>query len=112
VRVIDFTGSTAYGEWLERHALQAEVYTEKAASTASSSTRPTTSPACARTSPFSLSLYSGQMCTTPQNLFVPRDGIETDQGHKSFDEVAPGRRPPSRRCSGTSRGLPRCSAPS
>ena len=39
---------------------------------------------------FSLSLYSGQMCTAPQNIFVPRGGIETDQGHKSFEEVADG----------------------
>ena len=37
---------------------------------------------------FSLSLYSGQMCTTPQNLFLPEGGIDTDQGHRSFDEVA------------------------
>jgi phenylacetic acid degradation protein paaN len=36
---------------------------------------------------FSLSLYSGQMCTTPQNLLIPRDGITTDAGHKTFDEV-------------------------
>ena len=35
---------------------------------------------------FSLSLYSGQMCTTPQNLYVPRDGIDTDEGHLSFEE--------------------------
>jgi phenylacetic acid degradation protein paaN len=34
---------------------------------------------------FSLSLYSGQMCTTPQNIYVPRQGIETDEGHLSFD---------------------------
>ena len=39
---------------------------------------------------FSLSLYSGQMCTAPQDIFVPRGGIETDAGHKSFDEVAAG----------------------
>ena len=39
---------------------------------------------------FSLSLYSGQMCTAPQNIYVPRDGIETDEGHKSFGEVAGG----------------------
>ena len=39
---------------------------------------------------FSLSLYSGQMCTAPQNIFVPRSGVETDEGHKSFDEVAKG----------------------
>jgi len=37
---------------------------------------------------FSLSLYSGQMCTTPQNILVPRDGIETDAGHRSPDEFA------------------------
>ena len=36
---------------------------------------------------FSLSLYSGQMCTTPQNLLIPREGILTDQGPKTFDEV-------------------------
>ncbi len=25
----------------------------------------------------------------PQNLYIPRGGIETDAGHKSFDAVAP-----------------------
>ncbi|MDQ4060997.1 MAG: aldehyde dehydrogenase family protein, partial [Pseudomonadota bacterium] len=39
---------------------------------------------------FSLSLYSGQMCTAPQNIYVPADGIDTDEGRKSFDEVAQG----------------------
>jgi phenylacetic acid degradation protein paaN len=37
---------------------------------------------------FSLALYSGQMCTAPQNVFVPKGGIDTDEGRKSFDEVA------------------------
>jgi phenylacetic acid degradation protein paaN len=37
---------------------------------------------------FTLSLYSGQMCTTTQDIFVPAGGIETDEGHKSFDQVA------------------------
>jgi len=35
---------------------------------------------------FTLSLYSGQMCTTTQNLLIPETGIETDQGHKSYEE--------------------------
>ena len=39
---------------------------------------------------FSLTLYSGQMCTTPQNVLVPRDGIATGSGHKSFADVADG----------------------
>ncbi|MFI8751303.1 aldehyde dehydrogenase family protein [Vreelandella lionensis] len=38
--------------------------------------------------PFSLSLYSGQMCTTPQAIYVPKSGIETLEGHLSFDDVA------------------------
>lgn len=39
---------------------------------------------------FSLSLYSGQMCTAPQNLFIPAEGVETDQGTLSFEAVASG----------------------
>jgi len=88
VRVIDFTGSTAYGEWLERHALQAEVYTEKAGVNVVVIDSTDDLRGMTGNLAFSLSLYSGQMCTTPQNLLIPRDGIDTDDGHKSFDEVA------------------------
>ena len=35
---------------------------------------------------FTLSLYSGQMCTTSQAIIVPAGGIATDEGHKSYDE--------------------------
>jgi phenylacetic acid degradation protein paaN len=90
VRVIDFTGSTAYGEWLESHARQAAIYTEKAGvNNVVVDSTDDFAGMCANLA-FSLSLYSGQMCTTPQNLLVPRDGIDTDEGHKSFDEVAAG----------------------
>ena len=51
------------------------------------STRPTTCAACWATWPSRCTLYSGQMCTTPQNIYVPRDGIDTDEGHLSFEEV-------------------------
>jgi len=44
--------------------------------------------AAAKNIAFSLALYSGQMCTAPQNIYVPRDGIRTADGHASFDEVA------------------------
>ncbi|AKU12231.1 PaaZ [Azoarcus sp. CIB] len=36
---------------------------------------------------FTLCLYSGQMCTMTQAIVVPADGIATDQGHKSYDEL-------------------------
>ena len=29
------------------------------------------------------------MCTAPQNVYIPRGGIDTAEGHLSFDQVAP-----------------------
>ena len=44
----------------------------------------------ARNVAFSLSLYTGQMCTAPQNVYVPKGGIDTSEGHLSLDQVAQG----------------------
>ena len=73
-----------------RERREAQVYTEEAGvnSIVIDSTDDFTG-MCANIA-FSLSLYSGQMCTAPQDIFVPRSGIDTDEGHKSFDEVARG----------------------
>lgn len=90
VRIIDFTGSTAYGEWLENNARQAAVYTEKAGVNTIVVDSTDDFAGMCRNIGFSLSLYSGQMCTTPQNVLVPESGIETEQGHKSYREVADG----------------------
>jgi phenylacetic acid degradation protein paaN len=90
VRVIDFTGSTEYGEWLEGNARQAVVYTEKAGVNTVIVDSTDDFAGMCRNIAFSLTLYSGQMCTAPQNILVPADGIGTDEGHKSADEVAAG----------------------
>ena len=87
VRVIDYTGSTEFGDWLEDNARQAQVYTEKAGVNTVLVDSTGDYAGMLGNLAFSLSLYSGQMCTTPQNLLVPRDGISTDQGHKGFREV-------------------------
>jgi acyl-CoA reductase-like NAD-dependent aldehyde dehydrogenase len=36
---------------------------------------------------FSVSLYSGQMCTAPQNFFIPEGGINSPAGHISYDDT-------------------------
>jgi phenylacetic acid degradation protein paaN len=90
VRIVDFTGSTQYGDWLEANARQAAVFTEKAGVNAVVVDSTDDFAGMCRNIGFSLTLYSGQMCTTPQNILVPAGGIETDQGHKSFDDVAAG----------------------
>lgn len=90
VRIIDYTGSTAYGDWLEANARQAVVYTEKAGVNTIVVDSTDDFAGMCRNIGFSLTLYSGQMCTTPQNVLVPAGGIGTDQGRKGFDEVAAG----------------------
>ena len=90
VRLVDFTGSSGYGEWLERNAHQAVVFTEKAGVNTVVIDSTDDFAGMARNLAFSLSLYSGQMCTAPQNLLVPRAGIAADGGHKTFTEVARG----------------------
>jgi len=90
VKIIDFTGSTANGRWLEEHARQAQVYTEKAGVNQIVIDSVADWKGAVRNIAFSLSLYTGQMCTAPQNIYVPKDGIDTAEGHLSFDQVAAG----------------------
>jgi len=88
VRIVDFTGSTANGRWLEEHARQAQVYTEKAGVNQIVIDSVADMPAVARNIAFSLALYSGQMCTAPQNIYVPQGGIRAGDGTLTFDQVA------------------------
>jgi len=87
VRVIDYTGSTSYGEWLEANALQARVFTEKAGVNCVVIDSTDDLHGLAANLAYSLSLYSGQMCTTPQTIFIPRVGIETESGPASVADV-------------------------
>jgi phenylacetic acid degradation protein paaN len=86
IRIVDFTGSTAFGLWLEEHARQAAVYTEKAGVNMVLVDSTDDYAGMLSNLAFSLCLYSGQMCTTPQDLLVPADGLATEQGRKSVDE--------------------------
>lgn len=88
VRSIDFTGSNAFGDWLIANCRQAQVYAELAGVNNIVIDSTDAYKAMLRNLAFTLSLYSGQMCTTSQALFVPAAGIETDAGHKSFDDLA------------------------
>jgi phenylacetic acid degradation protein paaN len=88
VGVVDYTGGPGFGTWLEQNAHQAEVYTEKAGLNTVLIDSTDDLRGMANNLAFSFTLYSGQMCTAPQNVYVPRDGIDTDEGRLSFDQVA------------------------
>jgi phenylacetic acid degradation protein paaN len=86
IALVDYTGSSAFGTWLEEHA-PGQVYTEKAGVNAVVIDSTADLAGMMRNLALSLSLYSGQMCTTPQNLFVPAGGIAADGAHVAFDDI-------------------------
>ena len=90
IAIVDYTGSNSFGSWVRANAGNADVYTEEAGVNSIVIGATGNFAGMCTNIAFSLSLYSGQMCTAPQDIFVPRSGIETDEGHKSFDEVAAG----------------------
>lgn len=90
IALIDYTGGPAFGDWLEKNARQAVLFAEKAGVNSVVIDSTDDFRGMVQNLAFSLSLYSGQMCTTPQNIFIPKNGVKTDTGHLSVDEVARG----------------------
>ena len=89
VKLIDYTGGTAFGDYIESIPGKT-VFTEKAGVNSVILESVKDPKAVFGNLAFSFSLYSGQMCTAPQNIFVPADGIKTAEGHLSYDEVVEG----------------------
>jgi phenylacetic acid degradation protein paaN len=90
VKLIDFTGGNDFGDWLESHACQASVFTEKAGVNSIVLDSTDDFLGLCTNLAFSLALYTGQMCTAPQNLFIAEVGISTDEGQKTPADVAGG----------------------
>ncbi len=86
VRIIDYTGGPEFGNWLEENARQAAVYTEKAGVNCIVIDSIDDYKAMLRNLAFTLSLYSGQMCTTPQTIFVSSEGVRTPDGIVSTEQ--------------------------
>lgn len=90
VAIIDYTGGSAFGDWLEQNATHALVFTEKAGVNSVVIDSVADLKGVFRNLSVSLSMYSGQMCTTPQNVYLPKDGIDVDGEHVPFEAVAAG----------------------
>lgn len=90
VRIVDYTGGPAYGAWLEAEGARRGqlVFTEKAGVNTVVVDSTDDLAGLLANLAFSFTLYSGQMCTTPQNVYLPRDGISTDEGPLSFESFA------------------------
>src|SRR5262249_47507147 len=88
VALVDFTGGPQFGAWIEANARQAVVFTEKAGVNSVIVDSADDLGGVVRNLAFSLSLYSGQMCTTPQNVYVPKAGITAGGQRVGFDDFA------------------------
>ncbi len=87
VKLIDYTGSSAFGNYLESLPGKT-VFTEKTGVNSVIVDSVDNPDKVAANIAFSLSLYSGQMCTAPQNILIPDGGVRTAAGTLTFEEFA------------------------
>lgn len=89
VKVIDYTGGSAFGTYLEKLGAEENkvVLTEKAGVNPVVLDSVANLDAVLDNLAFSVSLYSGQMCTAPQNIFINANGVTEGDNHVPFDEV-------------------------
>lgn len=86
--IVDFTGSVAFGQWVEQNAHPALVFTETAGCNTVVLESADDLDAALRSLATTLCMFSAQMCTSPQNIYVPRQGVRTPAGLVPFADVA------------------------
>jgi phenylacetic acid degradation protein paaN len=87
VKLIDYTGNSVFGNYLE--TLRGKtIFTEKTGVNSVIMDSAEDIDKATANLAFSLALYSGQMCTAPQNFFIPESGVSTPAGNVPFDVVA------------------------
>ncbi len=84
IKLIDYTGNSKFGNYLE--GLNKVTFTEKAAINPVIIDSTKDIDGLVSNLAFSISLYSRQMCTAPQNIYVPAGGIKITGGVVSFDD--------------------------
>jgi len=85
VKLIDFTGNSEFGSYLESLPGKT-VFTEKTGINSVILDSVEDVAKVVQNLAFSLSLYSGQMCTAPQNIFIPASGVGTAEGTVSLNQ--------------------------
>ena len=88
VRLIDYTGSSSFGEYVESLTSTGKtVFTEKAGVNSVILDSTPNLDATFQNLSFAVSLYSGQMCTAPQNFFIPITGVKSGDAIVPYEEV-------------------------
>jgi phenylacetic acid degradation protein paaN len=87
-RIIDFTGGQGFGRWIEQNQRDKQVYTETAGCNSVVLESAVDLDAALRAIAYGLVLFSAQMCTAPQNIWIPRTGVVDGGTLVPPDEVA------------------------
>lgn len=87
VKLIDYTGNSLFGNYLESLPYKT-VFTEKTGVNSVILDSADDIDKVAANLAFSVTLYSGQMCTAPQNFYIPAEGISTPSGKVTFEAFA------------------------
>ncbi|WP_400191657.1 phenylacetic acid degradation protein PaaN [Hymenobacter sp. B81] len=88
VKLIDYTGGTEFGNYIESLQSQGKtVFTEKTGVNSVILDSCDDLDKVAQNLAFSVSLYSGQMCTAPQNFFIPAQGVKVGDALVPYEEV-------------------------
>ncbi len=86
VKLIDYTGGNEFGNYVE--GLPGKVtFTEKTGVNSIILDSMDDLDKVAQNLAFSVTLYSGQMCTAPQNFFVPETGVKVGGEQVPYEEV-------------------------
>lgn len=86
IKLIDYTGGSAFGNYIE--SIPGKVtFTEKAGVNSVILDSVVDLKPVVQNLSFAVSLYSGQMCTAPQNFFIPAGGIKQGDTVIPYEEV-------------------------
>jgi phenylacetic acid degradation protein paaN len=88
VQMIDYTGGPGFGMYVE--GLKKTCFTEKAGVNPVIVDSVQDIKAVQQNLAFSICLYSGQMCTAPQYIFVPAGGVRSNEGTVSYEDFVSG----------------------
>jgi phenylacetic acid degradation protein paaN len=86
VKMIDYTGGSTFGDYVEG-LKNKTVFTEKAGVNSVIIDSVEDLAPVVQNLAFAVSLYSGQMCTAPQNFFIPASGVKGKDTTHSYEEV-------------------------
>lgn len=86
-KIVDFTGSQTFGRLIERECADKLVYTETSGCNAVILESADDLEDVVDAIALGIAIFSSQMCTAPQNIFIPRSGVATPAGVVAYEDV-------------------------